>query len=333
MADLSLKQLALIAYKKEVPSQFSTQFALSDIEGTLREKFRELAPNYNTYRRNKLEIFELIQEVVDEVLPNRVRDVIGKFAEVRVYGQGDKARFKIKKGRNNVKRFITKIGLGGIFNRVRLDSDFVDVTTHAYGGAGYVEFEQFLDGTMDFTDLINLILEGIEDKIYQEVQATIIGIYASLPAANKHQANAFDAAEMKRIINTVLSYGGNANIFCTLNFAGTITPDASFIGDADKADVRNQGYIGRFHGANVIIVPQSFEDENNATKVFDDGFAIIVPTGGTADEKIVKVALEGQTVVDEVKNADQSMEFQAYKKVGTAVLNTNYFGLYENTAL
>lgn len=329
MNKTELKQLALAVYKKEVPANFS----ITDMEGTLREQFRELAPDFNSYRRNKLEIFELIQEVIDEVAPNRIRDAIGMFAEVKSYGQGQKARFKVKKGRNNVKRFITKVGLGGVYERVRLDSDFLDVATHAYGGAAYVEFEQFLDGAMDFAELTDLILQNIEDAIYKEIQTALIATYASLPAANKHAANAFASAEMKRIIATVKAYGGNANIICTPEFAATITPDASFIGDADKADMRDQGYIGRFAGANVIVLPQSFEDANNTVKVFNPQFAFVIPTGGTADEKIVKVALEGQTIVKDVENADNSMEFQAYKKVGTVVLNTNYYGMFQNTAL
>jgi hypothetical protein len=329
MNKTEIKQLALAVYKKEVPANFSA----TDMEGALRDKFRELAPDFNTYRRNKLDIFELIQEVIDEVAPNRIRDVIGMFAEVKTYAQGTKARFKLKKGRNNVKRFITKVGLGGVFERVRLDSDFVDVSTHAYGGAGYVEFEQFLDGAMDFAELTDLIIQGIEDQIYKEIQTALIGTYASIPAANKHAASSFVAAEMKRIINTVKAYGGNATIFCTPEFAGTLTPDTNFIGDADKADMREQGYIGRYNGANVVVLPQSFEDANNTTKVFNPQYAFVIPTGGTADEKIVKVALEGQTVVKDVENSDDSMEFKAYKKVGTAVLNLNHFGIFQNTAL
>lgn len=329
MNKTEIKQLALAVYRKEVPANFSA----SDMEGALRDKLRELAPDFNTYRRNKLDIFELMQEVIDEVAPNRIRDAIGMFAEVKTYGQGQKARFSIKKGRNNVKRFITRVGLGGVFERVRLDSDFLDVTTHAYGGSGYVELEQFLDGSMNFAELTDLIIQGIEDAIYKEIQAALIATYSALPTANKHTANAFASAEMKRIINTVKAYGGNATIVCTPEFAGTITPDVNFIGDADKADVRDQGYIGRFHGANVVVMPQSFEDANNTTKVFNAQYAFIIPTGGSADEKIVKVAIEGQSVIKDVENADQSMEFQAYKKVGTAVLNTNHFGIYLNTAL
>jgi hypothetical protein len=117
MNKTEIKSLALAVYKKEVPANFSA----NDMEGALREELRKLAPDFNSYRRNKLEIFELMQEVIDEVAPNRVRDAIGMFADVKTYGQGVKARFKIKKGRNNVKRFITKVGLGGVYERVRLD--------------------------------------------------------------------------------------------------------------------------------------------------------------------------------------------------------------------
>ncbi|MCY9594004.1 hypothetical protein PC41400_14490 [Paenibacillus chitinolyticus] len=329
MADMTIKQLAVAVYKKQAP----TNFSLNDMEGALRDKFRELASDFNTYRRNKIEIFELIEQVIDEVAPKKIIEAIGMFAEVKTYGQGERARFKRKLGRNNVRRFITRVGLGGIYERVRLDSDYVDVATHAYGGAAYVEFEQFLDGTMDFTDLVNLIIDGIEYKILEEVQAALIATFNGLPAANKASGAAFDAAEMRRLITTIKAYGGNANIICTPEFAGTITPASGFVGDPDKADMRNQGYIGRFEGANVIVLPQSFTDSSNTTKVLNPQFAFIVPTGGTEDEKIVKVALEGQTVVKEVQNADDSMEFQAYKKIGSNILFTNYFAVYKNTAL
>src|SRR5690606_24829407 len=125
----------------------------------------------------------------------------------------------------------------------------------------------------------------------------LIATFGKLPAANKHESNSTDGDELKRIIATVKAYGGNANVICTPEFAATITPDTNFIGDADKADMREQGYIGRFAGANVIVLPQSFEDESNTQKVFNPQYAFVVPTGGSADEKIVKVALEGQTIV------------------------------------
>lgn len=326
---MTLKQLAVAVYNKQVPSNFS----LTDMEGALRDQLRELAPDFNTYRRNKLEIFELIQEVADDILPQRIQDRIGMFAEVKTYGQGDRARFRLKKGRNNVKRFITKVGLGGVYERVRLDQEYFDVTTHAYGGAAYIEFEQFLDGQFDWNELVDLILEGIEDRIMEEVYDALIATYNDLPAANKVSSSSFDPDEMVSLLTTVKAYGGNANIICTPEFAATIMSATGWVADADKEDYRNQGYVGRFAGSNVIVLPQSFEDETNSSKIFNPQYAFVIPTGGTADERIVKVALEGQTIVDEVKNPDSSMEFSAYKKLGTTVLSTNYYGIYRNTSL
>ena len=40
------------------------------------------------------------------------------------------------------------------------------------------------------------------------------------------------------------------------------------------------------------------------TKVIDPSFAYIIPTGG--NDKPVKIAFEGQAIVDEAKNHDQS---------------------------
>jgi hypothetical protein len=328
--DVSLKQMAVAVYKKEVPV---TNFTLSDMQGALREKFRELAPDYNTYRRNQLDIFELVQEVVDEVAPKKIEDAIGRFAQVKAYTQGERPRFRLKKGRNNVKRFITRVGLGGVFERVRLDKDFIDVATHATGGAGYVEFEQFLDGQMDWVELIDLIIDGIETTIYKEIQEALIACFSKLSASNKVSDPSFDSSEMARLITTVLAYGERADIICTPEFAATIIPDDRFIGDAEREDVRNKGYIGRFMGANVIVLPQSFEDSANTTKIFDPQYAFVIPTGSAPEDKIVKVVLEGQTIVDEVKNADSSKEFSAYKKVGTTVLSTNYFAMYRQTSL
>lgn len=328
--DFTLKQMAVAVYKKEVPV---ANFSLMDMEGALREKIRELAPDFNNYRRNQLEIFELVQEVVDEIAPKRIEQAIGYFAQVKNYAQGEKARFRLKKGRKNVKRFITRVGLGGVYQRVRLDQDFFDVATHAYGGAAYVEFEQFLDGQMDWADLIDLILDGIEAQIYKEIQAALIATYAKLSANNKAVSAGFDADEMAKLITTVSAYGTNSLIVCTPEFAASIIPTDKFIGDAERADMRNQGYIGRFLGAEVVVLPQSFEDESNTTKVFDPQYAIVIPVGGSADEKIVKVALEGQTVLKESQNADSSIEFQAYKKIGTQVLSTNHYAMYRNTSL
>lgn len=329
-----IKDLALIAYSKKVPMVEGSTYSLASVEETLRDKFKALAPSHNAFRRNKIDIFELIEETVDAVTPNKILSKIGDFSDVKNYAQGQRPKFKVKKGKHNVKRFITKVGLGGIYERVRLDKDEFTVETHAVGGSAYIEWEAYLDGQMDFAELTDLIIDGIEEEVYKEIRQALINTFDMLPSANKHTHTTTDMKELRKIITTVQAYsGGTVNIFCTPEFASTIELDAHWIGDTERAEMRDKGFLGKVFGANVISLEQSFTDETNSEKIFDSQYAFIIPSGGSADEKIVKVVLEGDTIVKDTQNADMSMEFQAYKKFGTAILSTNHFGIYRNTSL
>ena len=80
----------------------------------------------------------------------------------------------------------------------------------------------------------------------------------------------------------------------------------------------------------VIVLPQSYEDETNMKKVIDPKYAYIIPVGA---EKPVKIAFEGGTIVDEYTNYDRSKEIQVYKKVGVRAVFSNAICVYENTSL
>ena len=64
--------------------------------------------------------------------------------------------------------------------------------------------------------------------------------------------------------------------------------------------------------------------ETNTTEVFGGKFAFVLPSSGY---KILMVAFEGNTIVDDWTNRDRSMEIQAYKKMGTAIVTGNNWGL------
>ena len=93
----------------------------------------------------------------------------------------------------------------------------------------------------------------------------------------------------------------------------------------------NQGYLGDYKGHQVIVLPQSFEDETNAVKVIDPSYCWIIPTGS---EKPVKVAFEGSAQVKEVDGDDWSKTIHTYQKFGVAVYSINPgLCVYRNTAL
>ncbi len=331
-----LKQLAIQVATKKPPVNYTVDQA----EDALRKELKALCPDYNAFRRNKLTIYELMQEVVDTILPNRVIETMGRFAEIKQFPNGTKPIFKKRLGALRGKSFVTQVGMSGIYETFRLDSSYLEVPTKAYGGAAVIEFERFLDGLESLDEIMFIIQEGLEDAFYTEVQNALIATMANMPNANVHTHAGFSANDMVTLFNTARAYGGNANLFCTPEFASTITSSGSWNDGTnggwslkEQDELRNQGYIGMFRGAGIFVLPQSFTDYSNTVKVINPGYGYIFPTGGAADERIIKIAMEGNTIVDDFKNADRSMEIQIYKKFGVAVLNTNFYCIYRNTSL
>lgn len=125
---------------------------------------------------------------------------------------------------------------------------------------------------------------------------------------------------------------GTATIYCTFEFAVKMIPQEAWrYTDEMKGQLWKNGRLADYKGHTVVILPQGFEDETNARKIIDPGYVWIVPAGG--DTKPVKVAFEGNTIVDEYTNADRSREVQVYKKVGVVALMTNNICVYVDEEL
>lgn len=314
---------APVAYRFE-----DKEYSFEALNEALRNEFNELAGSYNDYRRNKNDIFEIMQEVIDEILPAKILDRYGDFAEIKQYGQGNKPQFVKRTGVQRAKQFITKVGLAGIYEVFKLDKEFFEVETTAYGGAAQIGLEEFLDGVIDFATILEVILVGMDDVVYQEIGKAMSTLNSKLIAANKASAAGFDEEKMDELLTVARAYG-QPTIYATLELASKIVPADGWISDAAKNEMQAQGFVGVYKGTKVIVLPQSFTDETNTVKVMDPEFAYIIPNSG----KPVKIALEGESIVDEYVNKDRSREIQAYKKFGVAMIVTNDLCVYEDTSL
>lgn len=309
------------------------KFSYEDLNDTLRNELRELAGTYALYRENKNTIFALIEETINDVLPKKVMEQYGQFAEVKTFAQGDRPIFRQKisvASRRRAKQFITKVGLAGIYEVFKLDGKSYEVQTSAFGGAAQIGFEEFLDGRVDFATVLDIVMEGLDEVIYVEIAKALVGAVANLQASNQTTQTAFNEAEMDRLISIADAYG-QATIYCTFEFAATMIPEAGWVSEEMRNQKWNNGYLANYKGHRVIVLPQSYEDETNTVKVIDPKYAWIIPTGG--NDKPVKVAFEGDTLVDERRGDDWSREVQVYKKVGVGAVITNNICVYMNTSL
>lgn len=329
----TLKELMDYAVSGKVPAEFEN----TDTESALRDEIKKIAGTYKLFQRNKIDVFEVLSETIDEILPQRVEAVIGMFAETRFLNQGQRAEFKIKRGKQRAKQFVTRSTESGVYETFRLDREKFDLYPKAYGGAGIIDFERYLDGAEDIMDIYEVIMDGLTEVVFTEVQTALIASWTDTgrPAANKVYANSFDIAKMQALCNTVSAYGSPV-IYCTPQFAAEMSNAVTYsstvkIPDQDVIEIRDRGYVGKFHGVPIVVLPQSFTDDTNSKFTFNPRFAFVIPAG---QEKIVKVAFEGDTIVKSVDNQDNSMELQAYKKLAVGIVNTpNYWGMYYNAGI
>ena len=335
----NLFELARVTAKaqKGAPTAYSfgeNKFSYAELNDTLRNELNEYAATPALYRENKNTIFSLMEIVVDEVLPVRVMEAYGQFAEIKQFAQGEKAVFTQRvtaASRRRAKQFITRVGLAGVYETFKLDGASYELKATAYGGAAEISIEEFLDGRVDLAELLDIVMEGLNDAIYSEIALALAGMIATIPAEQKHSDAAFNEAHFDELLQHADAYAPTT-IYCTYEFAAKMIPAKEWASESVKNELWNKGYLANYKGHNVVILPQSYEWKNGGytKKVINPALAYLIPSNAG---KVVKVAFEGQTLVRETEQDDWSKHIDVYKKIGVGVFSAGIVHVYENDAL
>ena len=332
------RDIALHAAKGTAP----TNFTVDNVNDAFIDGLKEFAGSYNQFMKNRYDIYDIIIEAIDQILPKNVIDALGAFAEVKQVAQGEKAMFRRKVGRARAKKFLTQVGLSGVYETFRLDAETFEVGAHSVGGGATVDFERMLDGAESLAECVDIVTEGLTNVVFVEVQKALNAALAVMPATNK-ASGSWDAEEMVRLLTVVRAYGSPV-IYACPEFVAAMGPDAivptlmnsttnvaqGIYSPKDIEAIHDYGFISVFRGAPVVQLPQSFIDENNTETYVNPRLAYIFPAG---QEKVVKVVLEGQTQIRDHENKDNSMEVYAWKKMGCAILTHHNWAMYENTGI
>ena len=328
-----LRELARHAAHRTAPAEFS----VSSVDAAVAEGFQTLAGSINNFMKNRYDIYDIIIENADTIVPNKVMDAMGGFAEVIQLNNGEKKVFKKGGlGRNRAKKFLTQVGLNGLYETFRLDEETFELKTKAIGGAVSIDFQRMIDGAESISEFMDILTEAQVDGIYGEVQKALMAAVDNthMPTANKVAGN-YAAADLQNLINTVKAYGGSATIFASPEFIAKMGPDAivpavsgaQAVYHPDDIDaIHNIGRIRIFRGCPIVELRQSFVDEKNEQVMIHPQFAYVLPSG---KEKVVKVAMEGSTQMYDVVNPDRSVEIHTYRMIGVGILAFNNWGVYK----
>lgn len=281
-----------------------------------------LAELAKDYRNNKEQIFAIIERTITEVLPERLDATIGRFAEIEKFAEGDTPRFSVRNGK--ITAFT--VAQGGTVQRMRRSKRTITIETEATQVKVYEELPRVRAGLVDFNELIEDALDALEEEFYNKIYQTLVGTYANLPEANKETDTEVVENKLDRLIQVVSSYGSPIILGTRVGLSELPHIDSA---EADT-DLYNQGYLGRYKGTPVVEMQNIVTDETNEEFVLEDRYLYIIPEG---KDKIVKVGIEGDAYVREENGQDWTINFETLVQNGTAVLQNNYFAIYDNTSL
>lgn len=276
--------------------------------------------------------FALIEEAVDEILPAKLQNLLGEYAEVRQFPRDAEVIFNIDKiGKGRAKLTIARGARGGIYRAARLDSKHFGLATHVETVAVYVTLEELILGTMSLAELFNNILEGFEEIVYKEV---FNALATGSPVAGYERINGGLASTTTTVsglgaaLDAVLPYVkqyGTPTIFGSpfalaklANEADAYHPELE-----DSRDRRQFGMIRLYKGVRVVELPNYLVDATNSEWFYDTKYVFVMPSG----IKPVKIALKGDMTIIRNTQAVGSEKWEAHKLIGVGLAMANNFAV------
>lgn len=329
---MNLKDILLESVRPADPTKFSSTERNQIAINAITKEFGLENLSAREIRKYKNDIFTVIEEVIDEVLPKQLESLLGVFAEIKTIGRGDQKIFKIPTTYASKRRALAAIKVGargGIYESRRLDGGWMTVDTGVETVGYQITLEELLSGHRTIAEMVQIITGGFAERIYLNVISALRALKTRVPAANLVSGGAFSQDAIKPLLRVASAYGtpvimGFASMLDGFNNAqGSVWPEA------DLNDIRNTGRVGVWNGYTMVELPNYLTDATNATWLFNEGDLFILPVS----EKPVKVILEGEAYTKEVVQAHGGEELHFHKLLGTAVLMANNVCIYNATGL
>ena len=334
---------------------FQSGITKADADEMIKEKFRlimgidETASKKEIRRainRHKTEIFEVIEEAIDNMLTSgwTENEFFRDFVEVRNLALGDANEFE------TADQTVLTVGkLSGDhwdIDRQRLGlGEVVRVPTSWVGLGVYEEFERIMTGRADWTKLVNAIYSAMDTYVDELVYNAVISAGSQvLPGSSQFYKTAALDAAAHDVFVTMIEDVQAANRGTEVVIMGTKTAlsklknlaDVNWIAKEDRTDRRNLGHVGIFEGTRVVEIPQVFAKNDTTTKLVKNSLGqdvlLIMPV---ADNKFVKLIYEGDAMIKEVTdntvNQDMTYEVKYLTKLGVATIIGRYFGTWNIT--
>lgn len=275
-------------------------------------------------RRNKVKIFEIIEETLDLNIDDNLSNQFEDWVEYRNIARGDKQAFYmpddqvfkvalIADGTQNLKR-----------QRIR-GGQSISVGTKNYGVKIYEELDRFLAGLVDWNAMIQNVARSFAIQIRDEVMNAIIDNFSEVGAEYQETYAGADASEAELL---ALAQKVSARTRQEVAIYGTklalhkVKPDVA--SDAQRGERNATGYYDQIAGINMYELEQTINSDGEFE--LRDDFLLILPV---VRDRMVKVVNEGESFVNETApedNASLDLEYTMTNRMGIAIIPSSVYG-------
>ena len=283
---------------------------------------------YKDMRRNKVQIYEIIEEIVANIVNDGFigSEFWNTYVDSRNLARGDRNEFVIPA--NSL--FVVSDVAEGVATprRQRIGKKTVtSINTSVHAIRIYEECALFMAGRIDWVDLCARVARSFSQSIWNDVYTAFNGVTAATTGLNSNYviSGSYSEANLLQLVAHVEAEAGSAVI------AGTRTAlrkiPESVLADSAKESMHNAGFYGMFNGVPEIALPQRHATGTDNFLLNDSTVYVF---GG--DQKFIHLVNEGDvTIIDKdfTANADMSIEYTTIMKYGVGVwFNARTFGKY-----
>ena len=284
-------------------------------------------------RRNAVELFEFLEEVLDKKIYEGDLGILEQWVEIRNEKLGDQTKFlvpdnqlfrvaSISDGNGNVRR-----------QRLREGQEYM-IPTEILAVKIYEEFPRYHSGRIDFYAMIDRVAKSVQRDITQRIHEVLLktfrvtGVttpYAATISGATADAKVTHVLEMAKHIEAKTGLkpivAGSALALHALN--------PKYMSDAQKGEANQLGYANIVTGLKAMEIPP-LHKEGTDTFVLGADELFLIPE---LDEKMFKVVFEGDSYIEDraSNRADLQVEYLFLHKVGVGVIAPSTFGYLKFT--
>ena len=291
--------------------------------------------NYRTYRKYKNEIFEIIETVLDQTLPEgwSENEFFNRFVETIRVDLGDKNEFYAEDNGN----FIVSKFSGNHWDTIRERMDIgksFSVETSWWEVHFYNEFERFMKNIDSWTKLMDKARKSFLQAFQNAVYAAFADMADMAPEGFVgHGALSTDTERdnLLELIEKVETANGVKPVLVGTGAALRKLQkniDENWIPNSAKEERQRNGVISSWEGYDLMPIPQVFK-QGTFDFVLSTTKILIVATNA----KPIKFVFEGDSrlkeITDNRENMDMTLEGQIQVKAGLAAVTSDFIGHWD----